>query len=241
VPFTRGMASFTIGRFFELTAYAIVLPAVLLTGLASRPLVGVVAVGMLVVVVLAYLDLFLGWRLFRRGLRRLRRSVPRVGRRPVEQADEFCRTVASFFAAPPWQIVLAALYSALAIAVGFLRSVLANDFLRTGLSMPELAVMFALTIFLMAVPFLPGAIGVYEGGIAGAFVLLGRPRAEGLAYAMAIHATELVVVAAGFIVLAQLGVGLVQASQAAARGSRRPARRHAAHPRPRAPRQRRPA
>src|SRR6185312_11895385 len=62
--------------------------------------------------------------------------------------------------------------------------------------------------FLMAVPFVPGAIGAFEGGIAGAFELLGRPRADGVAYALTVHATELVVVAAGFVVLAHLGVGL---------------------------------
>jgi uncharacterized membrane protein YbhN (UPF0104 family) len=70
---------------------------------------------------------------------------------------------------------------------------------------------------LMAVPFLPGAIGAYEGGIAGAFELLGRSRADGLAYAMTVHATELVVVAAGFLVLAQLGVGLVTLRRESAR------------------------
>src|SRR5437867_4864832 len=76
------------------------------------------------------------------------------------------------------------------------------------LTMPELVVMFIVTMFLLSVPLLPGAIGIYEGGIAGAFEVLGHSRADGIAYAMTVHAAELVVVAVGFLFLAHLGIGL---------------------------------
>jgi uncharacterized membrane protein YbhN (UPF0104 family) len=67
---------------------------------------------------------------------------------------------------------------------------------------------FTLTIFLMALPFLPGGLGAFEGGMAGTFELLGRSRAEGLAYAVTVHASEMTVVVAGFLVLGRLGIRL---------------------------------
>src|SRR5439155_4443773 len=126
-----------------------------------------------------YLDLLLGWRLVRRGLARLRRVLPGVADRPLRAAADFCAVVADFFTAPPARLLLATAYSFAAIAMAFLRALLANVFLGIGLTVPEVVVMFALTVLLNAVPFLPGAIGAFEGGLAAAFELLGRSRADG--------------------------------------------------------------
>jgi len=219
VPFGCGLASFTISRFFEITAYALVLPLVFLTGLGGRPLMCALAVSVLASFAVVYLDLGFGWRLARRGLARLGRRGPRFVRRVVAAASDFCATVAGFFRAPPRHIVLALAYSFAAIGIAFVRALLTNDFLALGLTLPELSVMFSITIFLMAVPFLPGAIGAYEGGIAGAFELLGRQRADGIAYAMTVHATELVVVASGVIVLAEFGGSLVKARRVVLRAA----------------------
>jgi uncharacterized protein (TIRG00374 family) len=221
VPFSRALASFAIGRFLEITAYVLVLPAVLVSDLGAQPAVRATAVVALAGLLLVYLDLFLGWRLARRGLARVRRIAPRFARRSIDAVGDFCGTVAHFFRGAPGPIVLATAYSFAAIGVAFVRAVLTNVFLELRLTLPELVVMFAITVFLMAVPFLPGAIGAYEGGIAGAFELLGRSKADGLAYAMTVHATELVVVAAGFAVLAHLGVGLVGRRGGAVRLTRR--------------------
>jgi uncharacterized protein (TIRG00374 family) len=223
VPFSRALASFTISRFLEITAYVLILPAVLLTELGSRPAVRVAACAALAALAVVHLDVFFEWRLVRRTLARVRQMLPRSTHRSLDAAAEFCRTVTAFFHGPPGPILRATAYSFAAIGIAFVRAVLTNAFLRTGLTTPQLVVMFAITVFLMAIPFLPGAIGAYEGGIAGAFELLGRARSEGLAYAMTVHATELVVVIAGFVVLAHLGVGLVALRRQAAGGGRPPA------------------
>jgi uncharacterized membrane protein YbhN (UPF0104 family) len=181
VPFSLGVASFSISRFLELTAYALIVPLVLLSKLGSRPLVQGVGAFVLVGLAVLYLDLLLHWQLVRSVLGWLRPRLPLFARRGVTAAIDFCRDVAGFFRPPLAPVVLATVYSFAAIGIAFARAVLTNRFLETGLGTPEVTVMFSVTIFLMAVPFLPGAVGAYEGGIAGAFELLGRSRAEGLA------------------------------------------------------------
>jgi len=210
VPFSQGLASFGISRFLEITAYAAILPLALLSEIGSRRTIQVLALLVIAGVVLVYLDLLLHWRLARRGLGCLKRVLPRFAERSLEAAVGFCRDVADFFRAPPGIIVFAAVYSFAAIGIALVRALLTNAFLELGLTTPEVVVMFAITVFLMAVPFLPGAIGAYEGGIAGAFELIGRSKADGLAYALTVHTTELVVVAAGFIVLGHLGFGMLR-------------------------------
>src|SRR5207253_9905440 len=84
--------------------------------------------------------------------------------------------------------------------------------------------------FLISVPFLPGAVGIYEGGIAGAFEVLGPSHADGVAYAMTIHAAELVVVAVGFLFLAHLGLSLAAPRKAAGEGAHCPRVRRVPRP-----------
>jgi uncharacterized protein (TIRG00374 family) len=206
VPFSRALASFTISRFLEMTAYVLLLPAVLLSALGSRPLVQAGVLVVLAGAVVISLDLLLGWRLGRRTVARLRRVVPGAADRPLRATADFCAVIAHFFTGPAPRIGLAAGYSFAAIGMAFARAVLTNVYLDLHLTLPEVTMMFAVTVLLMAVPFLPGAIGAYEGGIATVFELLGHSRADGLAYALLVHASELVVVAAGLIVLAHLGV-----------------------------------
>ena len=189
VPFSQGMASFGISRFLELTAYAGILPAALLSAVGSRTTVRIGAVTMLAAMLLVYLDLFLDWRLARRLLRRVGRVSPWL-RRAVEAAVAFCADVAYFFRGPVGYVVLAAAFSFAAIGMALARALLASAFLDLHLSAPEVVVMFAITVLLMAVPFLPGAIGAFEGGIAAAFEMIGRSKADGLAYALSVHAAE---------------------------------------------------
>ena len=220
VPLARGLAAFVIGRFFEITGFALILPAILLSRLGSHAGVRGLALGTLLAVGFVYLDLIRGWRLARRSLLRVRPLLPDFGRRSLEAGLEFCAAVADFFRAPLPRILLVAWYALLAVSVAFLRSLLSALFLGLHLTMPELAVMFMVTVFLLSVPLLPGAIGVYEGGIAGAFELLGHSRADGVAYAMTIHAAELVVVAVGFLFLGHLGMGLAGPRKPAAERTR---------------------
>jgi glycosyltransferase 2 family protein len=210
VPFSKGLASFSIGRLLEITAYAAALPLALLSAVGSRLAFRSLAIAVIAGVTLVYLDLFLRWHLARRVLGRLRRLLPRPARRPIDAATAFCRDIADFFAGPASLILSAAVYSFAAIAVAFVRALLASEFLELHLGAGEVAVMFAITVFLMAIPFLPGAVGAFEGGIAGAFELLGHSKADGLAYALTVHASELVVVIAGFFLLGHLGIGIVR-------------------------------
>jgi uncharacterized membrane protein YbhN (UPF0104 family) len=208
VPFSCALASFLIGRFFELAAYAVILPAVLVGDGATSALVRGVLFVPLVALGVGCLDLTCGWRCARRALGALLPMAPRVLVPAVARAIAFCETVATFFQSPGPRIVAVAGLSLLAIGTSFVRALLTADFLAVGLRVPEVALMFAFTLFLLAVPFLPGAVGVYEGGIAGFFHVLGRPETAGIAYAMTVHAVELVVVLTGFVFLALLGLDL---------------------------------
>ena len=87
-------------------------------------------------------------------------------------------------------VLLATVYSVAAIGVALLRAFLTNSFLGLHLSAAEVVVVFSITMFLMGIPFLPGAIGAFEAGIAGAFDLVGRSKADGLAYALTVHAAS---------------------------------------------------
>ena len=225
VPMVRGLASFVIGRFFEITGSALVLPLVLLSRLGAHPGVRLLALVTMLAVGLAYADLVLGWRLARRSLVQLQSVLPGFGRRALQSALDFCAIVADFFRAPLPRILLVAWYSLLAVAAAFVRSLLTARFLGLPLTLPEIVIMFVVTVFLISIPFLPGAIGVYEGGMAGAFELLGHSRADGVAYAMAVHAAELAVVALGFFFLAQLGFGALQSGGVAPPRGQRARRR----------------
>jgi uncharacterized protein (TIRG00374 family) len=215
VPLVHGFASFVVGRFFEISGFALVLPAILLSRLGAHPGVRALSVAMLVAIGFVYLDLLFGWRVARRSLLRLQSALrPGIGRRSFESAVDFCASVSDFFRAPFPRMLLVAWYALLADAAAFLRSLLTAMFLQLHLTLPEIVVMFVVTVFLISIPFLPGAIGVYEGGIAGAFELVGRSRADGVAYAMSIHAAELAVVAVGFLFLGHLGIGVVRRDRA---------------------------
>jgi uncharacterized protein (TIRG00374 family) len=216
VPFARGLAAFLIERFLELGAYAVVLPTALLGGLGTGPalLAGVFAplAGLAIVA----LDLTLGWRLGRRGLTALLGVVPRAAAPVLERGIDFLGTVASFFRSPLPVLLAATALSVLAIATSFVRAVLTAQFLHLPLGVPQVALLLAFSLVMLAIPFLPGAIGIYEGGMVGFFRLLGRPSAEGIAFAMAVHGVELVVAAAGFVFLARLGVDLATAQEVSA-------------------------
>ena len=216
VPLSRGLASFLIERFLELGAYAVILPAALLSGLGTgaallagvfAPLVGVAVIA---------LDLLLGWRLGRRGLTVLLGVVPRAAAPALERGIDFLATVASFFQSALPVLLAATALSMLAIGASFIRAVLTAQFLHLPLGVPQVALLLAFSLVVLAIPFLPGAIGIYEGGMVGFFRLLGRPPVEGIAFAMAVHGVELVVAAAGFVFLAQLGVDLTMAHEVSA-------------------------
>jgi uncharacterized protein (TIRG00374 family) len=227
VPFGRGLASFAISRFLELTAYAFLLPVVLLSDVGARSTFRVGTPLLVAGLVLLYLDLRRGWEIGRGVLRVLRRRLPRSTHAALDGALGFCRDVGEFFQGRLVDILPAVVFSFAAIGIAFVRSVLTNHFLALGLSLPEIVVMFAVTVVLMAVPLLPGAVGAYESGMAAAFDLVGRPPADAVAYALAIHATELVVVATGLVLLAHVGVQLLTARRCARRppaGERRVAR-----------------
>jgi uncharacterized protein (TIRG00374 family) len=231
IPFKRALASFGIGRFFEITAYVLILPMVLLSELGAKPVIRAVSGMLLGGIALVYLDVWFRWRLARRTLAVVRSATPRFAHRSLEHAADVCATVGEFFTGPPRHIALAVVYSFLAIGVAYVRAWLTSEFLGLGLTPTQLAVMLAITIFLMAIPFLPGALGAFEGGMAGAFELLGRDKADGVAYAMTVHATELVVVVAGVLVLVHLGIRprqLVRPESEAAPASGRPLRRRPA-------------
>jgi uncharacterized membrane protein YbhN (UPF0104 family) len=129
--------------------------------------------------------------------------VPTFGR-----GIDFLDTVSTFFAGAPGLLVLAIALSALAICTTFARGLLAAHFLRLPLGVGEIALLLAFSLVVVAIPFFPGALGIYEGGMVGFFQLLGRPAAEGIAYAMVVHGVELIVAAVGLVFLAHLGVGL---------------------------------
>jgi glycosyltransferase 2 family protein len=223
VPFARGLASFGIGRFLEITAYCAILPVMFTTAIGSTRLVRAVVLGTVGGLALVYLDLFRGWQVTRTVLRAARRTLPPSATRPLGAAIDFCADVAAFFQDGLGPVVLATVYSFAAVGVALLRAFLTSGFLGLHLSTAEVVVMFAITMFLMAVPFLPGAVGAFEAGIAGAFELVGRSRADGLAYALTVHAAEFAVVIAGLGVLAHLGVSFTPRLSASARGSRSPA------------------
>src|SRR5262249_44937063 len=114
----------------------------------------------------------------------------------------------TFFEGAPGLLVLALGLSALAICTTFARGLLTAHFLRLPLGVREMALLLAFSLVVVAMPFFPGALGIYEGGMVAFFELLGRPAAEGIAYAMVVHGVELVVAAVGLVFLAHLGVGL---------------------------------
>jgi hypothetical protein len=221
VPVSRSIASFLISRFLEVSAYALILPAVLLgdtpLGTTGRWLLFVP----LATLGLVYLDLLGGWRLARRALRRVAPALPRRLLPLVERTVVFLAIIAEFFRLRPRRLVLlAAAYSVLGIVIEFGRSLLVSRFLGLGLDVAQVALLFAFTVVVLAIPLLPGAIGVYEGGLAGLFGLIGHPPAEGLAYAATLHAIGFIVVATGLVFLAQLGLTPARLRDAADDGLR---------------------
>jgi uncharacterized membrane protein YbhN (UPF0104 family) len=208
IPFGRGLASFVIERFFEIGGYAFLLPTALASGLPRggalfagvlTPLAGVMAI---------VLDVALGWRLGRRTLGVLAPRVPALVAPAVARGAEFLGTVSGFFDARAGVLAAAVGLSLLSIATTFARAVLTATFLRLPLAVPQVALLVGFSLLVLAMPLLPGAIGVYEGGMVGFFRLLDRPAAEGVAFAMAVHGVELVVAATGVLFLVQLGSSL---------------------------------
>jgi uncharacterized protein (TIRG00374 family) len=216
VPFSRALAAFLIQRFLELAAYAVVLPTALLSGFDVGAAVVLGLFAPLAGVALVALDLSLGWQLGRRVLGALVPVAPRVAAPVLERAIDFLGTCAAFFQSALPTLLAATAASVLAIAASFVRALLTARFLDLPLGVPEVALLLAFTLAVLAIPFVPGGIGVYEGGMVGFFRLLGRPSAEGIAFAMTVHGVELVVAAAGIVFLAQLGVGLATAEELSA-------------------------
>ncbi len=216
VPFSRALAAFLIQRFLELAAYAVVLPTALLSGFGTGAAVAVGLFAPLAGVALVALDLSFGWQLGRRALGALVPVVPRAAAPVLERAIDFLGTCAAFFQSALPTLLAATAASVLAIAASFVRALLTARFLDLPLGVSEVALLLAFTLAVLAVPFVPGGIGVYEGGMVGFFRLLGRPSTEGIAFAMTVHGVELVVALAGIVFLAQLGVGLATAEELSA-------------------------
>jgi len=221
IRFAHALAAFLIERFFEVASFVIVLPFVLLAGLrqSSAALWGVV-LGPVAVLAVGVLDVALGWRLARRTLGALRPHVPRAAQAAVDEATHLCVTVVAFFRGPLPLVVGAGALGLLALAASFWRAFLTARFLDLPFTAPEVALLLGFTLVILAVPFAPGALGLYEGSMVGVFALLGRTYAEGAAYAMIVHGVELVVAAIGFLFLAQLGVDLAAMREAGRRAAR---------------------
>ena len=214
VPFGRALAALVIERFFEVALYALVLPTVLLSAIPTGAalLVGIFAP--LAALALLTLDLGLDWQLGRRTLGFVAGRVPLRVVPAFERGIAFVVTVSSFFRTPMSGVVAAGLMSALAVGVSFGRAVLTARFLHLSIGVPEVALLVAVSLVLAAMPLLPGAIGVYEGGMVGSFQLLGRPASEGIAFALAVHGVEMVVAALGLVFLVQVGVDLRRVREA---------------------------
>jgi uncharacterized protein (TIRG00374 family) len=213
VPFGQGVAAFVIQRLLELLAFASLLPAIVL---GARAVVAP-RVALLLPVVglgLVMLDLTLGWRLGRRTLSVAGRVVPPFVQPALERGIRFCATVASFFDAPVLSILAAAGPSILSLGAALVRAFLTAHFLHLPFGVAEVALIFAVTLLVIGLPVSPGALGVYEGGMAGLFHMLGRSPVEGVAYAMTVHGVEIVVAGLGVFFLGQLGIDLARVRDA---------------------------
>jgi len=139
--------------------------------------------------------------------------VPHLVAPALERGIDFLATVSSFFESSLLLLLAALALSVLAIGASFVRALLTAQFLHLPLGAPQVALLVAFSLLVLAIPFLPGSLGVYEGGMVGFFRLLGRPSAEGVAYAMTVHGVELMVAAVGFVFLVQLGMSLATARE----------------------------
>jgi membrane-associated protein len=216
VPFGRGLAAFLIERFLELSAYALFLPTALLSGATSGAGLVAALCAPIAVVLFIAADLAFRWQLGRRGLTFLVPWVPGRAAPAVHRGIDFLGTIAWFFGSSLPLLGSAIGLSVLAIGASFARAVMTARFLNLGLGVPQVALLVAFSLVVLAIPLLPGAIGVYEGGMVGFFQLLGRPSSQGIAFAMVIHGVELVVAAVGVLFLVQLGVSLAAMRRAAA-------------------------
>lgn len=75
------------------------------------------------------------------------------------------------------------------------------------LSFPEVALLFVLTQLVLALQFTPGGLGVFEGGVIGAFALIGIGGAEAMAYAAAQRIADAVLVGGGVALAIRGGAG----------------------------------
>jgi len=220
VPFGRALAAFLIERFFEMAVYALVLPTVLMSAVPTGAALFAGVFAPLAALVLVGLDLGLGWRVGRRTLGFLSDRLPARLTPALARGIGFLDTVGTFFRAPAGGVLVAAAMSLCAIGASFARAVLTVRFLNLPLGVPEVAFLVAVSLLVVAIPFLPGAIGVYEGGMVGSVELLGRPASEGIAYALTVHGVELVVAIVGVVFLVELGVDLRTMRDASAAAAR---------------------
>jgi len=220
VPFGRALAAFLIERFFEMAVYALVLPTVLMSAVPAGAALFAGVFAPLAALVLVGLDLGLGWRVGRRTLGFLSDRLPARITPALARGIGFLTTISAFFRTPVSGVLAAAAMSVLAIGASFGRAVLTVRFLNLPLGVPEVALLVAVSLLVVAIPFLPGAIGVYEGGMVGSFELLGRPASEGIAYALTVHGVELVVAVVGVVFLVELGVDMRTVREASAAAGR---------------------
>jgi len=75
------------------------------------------------------------------------------------------------------------------------------------LSLPEVALLFVLTQVVLALQFTPGGLGVFEGGVVGAFALIGVGAPEAMAYAAAQRIADAILIGAGVALAVRSGAG----------------------------------
>lgn len=218
VRFGHALAPFLIQRFFEMATFAVALPFVVLTGLREPGAVlWLAALGPVAGVIVGALDVALGWRLARSFLGIVHGRAPRALKPLIDEAIDLCATIVAFFHGPLALVAGAFGFSVLSLGATFSRAFLTTRFLALGFGLPQVALLLGFTLLILSVPFAPGALGLYEGGMVGVFGLLGRTSAEGVAYAMIAHGVELVVAAIGFAFLAQLGIDFAALREAGRR------------------------
>jgi len=87
-----------------------------------------------------------------------------------------------------------------------LRPLLFFVFAGRALPFPDLALLFVLTQIILAFQFTPGGLGIFEGGLIGAFALIGLGAPEAMAYAVTQRLTDAVIVGAGVALAGKEGL-----------------------------------
>lgn len=213
VPWSKALSSIIVDKALEGTIGSFVILLGIIFLFFRKLLTGGIRIFLLVLIVFFIYVLF---RFYSKNLKGqgfmtsvlcfFRLDKLRIFRAWKERISDFDQSLSSLFRDHKKTFFLGLIISCLSCALTLLRYKAIVYFLGLDVSLYQIIIIYALTILVVVIPFIPGAFGTYESVQAFSFAILGFGAQTGVTCIFIMRVMDLILVGLGLVFLSYFGL-----------------------------------